>query len=595
MKTVFNILKKQSGFSLTELVIAVGIMGIVSLGVMELTNNQQKMQSFAKTKDAEVSLVRLARLSLLTNASCQINLQGRTVPSNIPEIVDPQGIQLLTSVAPNNAIGDASNRVVINRIRVESYDPTKPLVEGDNLVDLKIRTIRQVTGSPDKQIEHSFLMRVQLDGAGQIVRCHTAISEVSDNLGEEFCDTTNGLWDTTNNICEHSVAPACPAVGSGSDEQLLTESCLENFEDNVLDDEYINIDGNETVDDKLVVGTGAAPRSVTANGTVRVTGSGELCVNGNCRDFSQFDCSNSQVGSGVLGNGDLSCHNPLQLCGGTEYIQGFDGSGNRICRPLRSGVCADSTRYVRNVNADGSVDCAEIPSPTPEVTATLTGTNENYIRVIPASGSPTYRQDKYLANTTCPDGEFIIGASGTTPICGAPGDKHVFSQICEPGYAAKSYNSSTGALTCESVNCVSNWIPSESTVCSGESFTQQDGCGFYRTRTGTKNCVTCTDSSWSPATSTVCSGESFTQVSNCDNTRTATGTLNCSPAKKVWKSLYCGSLPCVEDIPFDPARACPFPSNVEGNGLECNGSKNSCQQNVGVGTFYVRVYSCTPE
>ena len=90
MKTVFNILKKQSGFSLTELVIAVGIMGIVSLGVMELTNNQQKMQSFAKTKDAEVSLVRLARLSLLTNASCQINLQGRTVPSNIPEIVDPR-------------------------------------------------------------------------------------------------------------------------------------------------------------------------------------------------------------------------------------------------------------------------------------------------------------------------------------------------------------------------------------------------------------------------------------------------------------------------------------------------------------------------
>lgn len=59
----------------------------------------------------------------------------------------------------------------------------------------------------------------------------------------------------------------------------------------------------------------------------------------------------------------------------------------------------------------------------------------------------------------------------------------------------------------------------------------------------------CTDSTWTPATSTVCSGNSFTQNSNCGNTRSATGTKDCEPSGGV-----CGDGTCDSDEDFT---SCP--------------------------------------
>lgn len=91
------------------------------------------------------------------------------------------------------------------------------------------------------------------------------------------------------------------------------------------------------------------------------------------------------------------------------------------------------------------------------------------------------------------------------------------------------------SMSCYKVTCTPSWSPSPSTVCSGQTFTQTDGCGSTRTSTGTKQC--CTDTSWSPDPSTVPYGETFTQTSNCGNTRQAVGTsrgpsaaIGCNPS-----------------------------------------------------------------
>lgn len=92
-----------------------------------------------------------------------------------------------------------------------------------------------------------------------------------------------------------------------------------------------------------------------------------------------------------------------------------------------------------------------------------------------------------------------------------------------------------------------DWAPDPATRCSGQVFTQTNGCGETQQSTGTM-----TDN-WTPAASTVCAGDTFTQYSSCGAAPryNVAGTKDCScppiARPNTWSETIAGkTYDCVE-------------------------------------------------
>lgn len=92
------------------------------------------------------------------------------------------------------------------------------------------------------------------------------------------------------------------------------------------------------------------------------------------------------------------------------------------------------------------------------------------------------------------------------------------------------------------------WTPDPATRCSGESFTQTNGCGETRPATGTM------PDNWLPKASDICEGETFTQYSSCGASPkyNVAGTKDCScpaiPRSHTWSETIAGkTYNCTED------------------------------------------------
>jgi len=93
-----------------------------------------------------------------------------------------------------------------------------------------------------------------------------------------------------------------------------------------------------------------------------------------------------------------------------------------------------------------------------------------------------------------------------------------------------------GSGTC----CSPSWSPSTSTVCSGTSFTQYDGCGHSRGAVGTKNCCT-TYSGYncgSCPTSYMCSGEAISLDCWCIGVASGAMCMS-SGSDRYWSKTVC--------------------------------------------------------
>lgn len=422
MKKLFSLIRNQKGFSLTELVVGVGIMGIVSLGVMDITNNQQKIKNYGKVKAQENSIAKYTRLNLLTEQSCEVNFMGRSVPSNLTEVRDLSGRPVMEV---GKTFGPQNDSVTIEEISLRTIDGA-PAAEGDGLVFIDLRMSRNVQGGTNRSYVTSFILRVRFSAAGTIEDCNAAVGDIDTNVQEGFCSITDGVWDIGTQFCNYS----CPAHGSGVNNGILTNDCLDSKKVNDYDNHFIKMVG-----DNIIGLLSLGSNNFSSAG--RITTNTFFCVGPRCRNFNQSMCTTNMIGRNVLADGTLVCTGPF-ACANNQYFQGFDGSGNMVCQPLRFGVCSNSDYYVKDILTDGTVLCEELPSPVPPIPPS----SGQYIRVIPSSGTPITRSDDlYLRDVSCSPGQFVSGASGTTPICGVQIDRHVYGASCPAGQAINSFDS----------------------------------------------------------------------------------------------------------------------------------------------------------
>jgi prepilin-type N-terminal cleavage/methylation domain-containing protein len=120
-----NILSSSKGFSLTEIMIAMGLLGALSMGVMKLMENSNKAAKNIESKD-EISMMAREMSDILASANnCEESLRDKKVGNSvffIKQVNKVTGVKTL--VEKFNPIPDSvkNSKVVVESMRVSKVD-----------------------------------------------------------------------------------------------------------------------------------------------------------------------------------------------------------------------------------------------------------------------------------------------------------------------------------------------------------------------------------------------------------------------------------------------------------------------------------------
>ena len=127
--SLWKTLSESGGFSLAEVMVAAGILGILSLAITEMTSNIAKSQRTMEQKFELGSILNDVEFALRSRIACERTLSGRVVAAGagtaFTEIRDSSSINrvILSSVpgAVANTLGNNSNGFTVTQIRLVGF------------------------------------------------------------------------------------------------------------------------------------------------------------------------------------------------------------------------------------------------------------------------------------------------------------------------------------------------------------------------------------------------------------------------------------------------------------------------------------------
>lgn len=342
---------KNTGFSLIETIVGLGLMSAVGVGVMSLQSNQVKSQ---KSIDVDYEVKILSSViydQLKTKGACEATFNGRSfaAPFNFTNIRDASGNILFS--APQNYKGQ--NNIGISRFMAEpqsfavSDDPQ--FREGSVRVAFEYRKTSGVLNNQTTYKKYIHLpIRVRISSTtGVFESCTTASDDAISTSMNKFCESLNGVYDVVTEQCNLNANfpnTNITDVNTSSAHQAVSSS---NFGlgmwQNIFANRYVDKNTNSNI-----TGLVSSQSNVVLN-SLPVTSMD--AINKSYLD-SRIRCPVGQVGF-MTGDGvkcdTLVCNNPL------EYLVGVNPNGEKLCLPLVSTEEKCPNGGSLSVKADGSV------------------------------------------------------------------------------------------------------------------------------------------------------------------------------------------------------------------------------------------------
>lgn len=425
-------LKNQSGLSLVEVVVMLGVTTTISLGFMKLVETQSKGVEKVRVKIEEVRVFEKIKLLLMDTENCNATLVSSpsapvniTVGGNIADLRTKNGAILY---AVNTQIEDIG-KIEIESMRVENLplaDGGVPAGGGEGLVEfiIKSRRLGALVGVENDGVIERINLMVETNAGNEIINCSVNMDTNIDSVVEDSCEALGGLYDSVNNRCNFECLTGAP-----SDVDILSTDCLiNNVVPNFYDPSYINTGTSNTLSSNM-------------------TFTGDLDVLGDIRTTDLFGISQVNIddliisGSAQIGGQEIATQTEL-FANMDETVQNNLLSALVTATSDQTGVNALSAVTRNTLSVD-------IPScPPSEV---ITGMS--------------YSQAVGTFHVTC-------GTITTTTSCPNPSD------ICS-GF---TYDSGDGV--CNIVG-TKTCCPSASQICNGDTYVNAAaGCNVV----GTRNC-----------------------------------------------------------------------------------------------------------
>lgn len=389
---------KEAGFSLMEIMVAAGLLAVISVAVMQMNKTMSRGQATAEVKMEAIEIKRQVITLLSDKRACENTLVGKNLGSSVDVIKNSNDVDIFKV---GEKYGD--NALELAEVRItDDGDLGGGMRQGKLYVKFN-KLKKSAYGGSEKSFET--LIKVKAAGAtANIDECFDDTTGMISTANEASCLAIGGVWDSAAGTCtiSHFVKKSGDTMtGALTAPQLNT--------------------------DNIAVNGPATATEVTT--TDKVT-SPKFCSGTNCKGINELALSNQscpagQVSHGIKADGKIDCK-ALQ-CPSSQYFAGLDSSGNPVCRPYPTNTCP-TNQYVTEVKSDGTVTCAPLPT---------------------------------TASATCPSGQVLQSVSGGIPTCvpnGGSGD--IKGKSCPTGEALVGFSSS-GSLLCEpfggassDINCI---------------------------------------------------------------------------------------------------------------------------------------------
>ena len=151
-------LKSVSGFSFVEIMVAMGLLGAISVGVMRVMDNANKASKTIEVKDDIIQMERQIADVLNSQNNCEETLGEKTINSNIPIIYQVVNNQPLAKFSVSSG---TSNKIHITSMRVKEVE----LNGGDGstaLASLEVVFSKPATANGGRQIKKDIILNANL-------------------------------------------------------------------------------------------------------------------------------------------------------------------------------------------------------------------------------------------------------------------------------------------------------------------------------------------------------------------------------------------------------------------------------------------------
>jgi prepilin-type N-terminal cleavage/methylation domain-containing protein len=430
----------SKGFSLIEMTVVLALMGIASLGVLQITSSTMKA-----TKTSEIglevnSIINSVTQNLLNSSACSNTFKTSGAFRNGLEIDEIKN--RTDQVLFNKTAKYGNNRLKISKLRLDSVNikPADPGVSKKyGEFRLMIEMEKLGTGyAGTKNVIKNIPLQGEFNLSDNLLKCYSSTEDAVYTAKKESCNDVGGTWDIATDNCNLSTSKGRGIAASTQD---LSDQ-IQDLKDNYLTNNYVAKAGDTMTGDLTISGKDLTAKNV--NSTADLKASGKVCVGTNCWDLAAKSCNKDSILIGIKADGTANCL-PIK-CNDGYYIEKLDPtSGDIVCKAIPTGTCPANT-YVSQVKTDGTVTCSPLPE----------GLNQDcptgqYMKGIGTDG--TIKCSKFpAADIACVSGSYVEKYnSNGVPICKYTGSLKIREHSCET--VTTSYTNTSGGgqyLTCPS-------------------------------------------------------------------------------------------------------------------------------------------------
>lgn len=218
-------MRNQQAFSLVEVMLVMGLMGMAALVFISMQKMQARGQATAATQFEIFNLVQDIQLTLLNSKACMETLNGITLnkdePTPINVIKNSQGAERFQV-----GVSTQGSKVTLNSLDLKATDLVFDEI-GAGLVDLNIvidKNSAQAQGT--KTVRHRVPLFIAIDEENNVVDCFSTYEAAVLKAKEEMCKDLGGIY--SDKKCQ-SIAPKLndqETVCNGEKEGLMRYSAL---------------------------------------------------------------------------------------------------------------------------------------------------------------------------------------------------------------------------------------------------------------------------------------------------------------------------------------------------------------------------------
>jgi|GEM_PF-5932946 Type II secretory pathway, pseudopilin PulG len=205
--------KSQSGFSLVEALVVLGITSVIGMFVMQMLKDSANASAYSEAKFDELEMARQIQANLTYKPTCEKNLSGKSFTGltigNVTNLQDSNGNAFLTV---GDKIGNRS--LLVTGIDVAMSDATAAdlaaklaawppgLTSYMMDVQVSVTTQKLKTSLGGAESTRKIPVKVTVDSSAMINGCFSDQDAVNYTAMVNSCKQLGGTYNTTKDICE---------------------------------------------------------------------------------------------------------------------------------------------------------------------------------------------------------------------------------------------------------------------------------------------------------------------------------------------------------------------------------------------------------